>query len=130
VELRHEPALTVDGIVDGRRLGEIAEREAAAVTGVLDDSRFDEIRVAVDGDVITVHAELRGGLPDGRAVSLPTHMRCVVSDGRIVAITHVMGPQAMGAWAEVAVAGGHLGAEALLGDGEPGPRSESGASPA
>jgi hypothetical protein len=114
VELRHEPALPSDGIVDGARLGASSDREASAMTGVLADVRYGDGEVVVDGAEVSVATSLEGTLPDGRAVSLPTRMRCRVEAGRIVAITHAMGAEAMRAWAEVAVAGGLVGAERLL----------------
>lgn len=114
VELRHEPPLPPDGVVDGRRLAESSEKEAAAIAGALQDQRYDRVEVTVDSDTVLVQACLVGALADGKAVSLPTRMRCRVDAGRIVAITHEMGPEAMRAWAEVAVAGGLTAAAPLL----------------
>ena len=116
VELRHEPPLPSDGLVDGRRLAESSDREAAAIASTIADQRYGDSDVTLDGEVVTVRTALEGTLPDGRAVSLPTEMRCRVGAGRVVAITHALGPDAMRAWAEVAVAGGLIGAEKLLGD--------------
>ncbi|HEV3354762.1 MAG TPA: nuclear transport factor 2 family protein [Acidimicrobiales bacterium] len=106
VELRHEPALSVDGPVDGRRLAETTEAEAAAITSALGDQHYGAGEVVVDGDTVTVRTSLEGSLPSGEAASLPTHMICGVADGRIAAITHQMGPDAMQAWLRVAEAGG------------------------
>jgi len=114
VELRHEPPLSADGIVDGRRLAASSETEAAAITKAIADQRYAGAEVTVEGGVVVLKMALTGRLADGRSVSLPTHMRCAVDNGRVVAITHVMGPDAMRAWAEVAVAGGLMGAEKLL----------------
>jgi len=114
VELRHEPPLAPDGIVDGRRLAASTETEAAAIAKAISDQRYGESEVTVDGRVVVLKMALTGLLADGRSVSLPTHIRCAVDDGRVVAITHVMGPDAMRAWAEVAVAGGLVSAKKVL----------------
>jgi hypothetical protein len=114
VELRHEPPLAADGVVDGRRLAASSETEAAAIAKGIADQRYAGAEVTVDGRVVVLKMALTGKLADGRPVSLPTHMRCAVDNGRVVAITHVMGQDAMRAWAEVAVAGGLMAAEKLL----------------
>lgn len=114
VDLRHEPPLPADGIVGGTRLAAATEREAVAITGVLADRRYGDIDVTVDGDQVLVRTALMGTLPDGRAVVLPTRMRCTIAHGRISALTHEMGADALRAWAEVAVAGGLGSAEKLL----------------
>ena len=115
VELRHEPALPSDGVVDGRRLAASSDREAAAITGALSDQRYDDVDVSVADDRVTVGASLVGTLADGRVVRLPTRMHCRIDEsGHVAAITHDMGPEAMRAWAVVAVAGGLAGAEKLL----------------
>jgi ketosteroid isomerase-like protein len=119
VEYRHEPPLPSDGFVDGARLGASADREATALTGALADARYGEHEVIVEGDVVAVSSALEGTLPDGRGVSLPLRMRCRVEDGRIAAVTHAMGAEVMRAWAEVAVAGGMVGAAKLLEVDEP-----------
>jgi hypothetical protein len=114
VALSHEPALPVDGPVDGARLGASSEREAAAIGGAIADQRYEEVAVRVDGDRVHVSAQLRGSLPDGRPVDLPLRMRCAIAGGRIVAVHHQMDGGAMRAWAEVALAGGMEGAAALV----------------
>jgi len=111
VILRHEPALSVDGLVDGRRLAEATEAEAVAITSALDGQHYGPSDVVVDGGTVTIRTSLEGLLPSGEAASLPTHMICGVADGRIVALTHRMGADAMAAWLRVAVAGGLLGEE-------------------
>ncbi len=111
VLLRHDPALSVDGPVDGRRLAETTETEAAGIASAIAGQRYGASEVVVDGDIVTVRTSLEGSLPDGEAVSLPTHMTCAVAGGHIVALTHHMGADAMQAWLRVAVAGGLLGAE-------------------
>jgi hypothetical protein len=111
VLLRHDPELPVDGPVDGRRLAETSEAEAAAITSALSGQRYGPRGVIVDGDIVTVSTSVEGSLPGGEPVSLPTHMICAVADGRIVAITHRMGRDVMQAWVRVAVAGGLFGAE-------------------
>jgi hypothetical protein len=113
VELRHEPPLAADRVVDGRRLAASTETEAAAIAKAIADQRYGGAEVTVDGRVVVVKMALTGRLADGRSVGLPTHMRCAVDNGRIVAITHVIGPDAMRAWTEVAVAGGLMPAEKL-----------------
>jgi hypothetical protein len=111
VLLRHDPELAVDGPVDGRRMAETTEAEAAAIGSALAGQHYGPSEVLVDGDIVTVRTSLEGLLPTGEAASLPTHMICGVADGRIVAITHRMGADAMQAWLRVAVAGGLVSAE-------------------
>ena len=106
VLLRHDPALSVDGPVDGRRLAESSEAEAAAITSALAGQHYGPREVIVDGNIVTIRTSLEGSLPSGEAASLSTHMICAVGGGRIVAITHRMGADAMQAWLRVAVAGG------------------------
>jgi hypothetical protein len=113
VELRHEPPLAVDGNVDGRGLAASSETEAAAIGKAIADQRYAGAEVTVEGRVVVVKMALTGRLADGRSVSLPLHMRCAVDDGRVVGITHVMGPDALRAWTEVAMAGGLMAAEEL-----------------
>ncbi len=114
VELRHEPPLASDGVVDGRRLAASSETEAAAIAKGIADQRYAGAEVTVDGRLVFVSMSLTGRLADGRLVSLPIDMRCAVDNGQVVAITHVMGPDAMRSWAEVAVAGGLMAAEKLI----------------
>jgi hypothetical protein len=118
VELRHQPPLPPDGVVDGGRLAETSDKEALAITSALRDQHYADVEVGVDGDRVSIRASLVGTLADGSSVSLPTRMHCRIDHGgRVVAITHDMGVEAMRAWAEVAVAGGLVGAERLLHDG-------------
>ncbi|MHB8665037.1 MAG: nuclear transport factor 2-like protein [Acidimicrobiales bacterium] len=116
VEYRHIPALPSDGVVDGTRLAEGTGREAAAIGRALSDQRYTDIEVTVDGTEVRVVANLLGVLATGAAVCLPTQMRCIIDDGRIVAITHVMDGGAMKAWAEVAAAAGMAAAKRILDD--------------
>jgi hypothetical protein len=116
VDLHHVPALPTDGPVDGRRLAETSQNEAAAISGALTDRQHDDITVTVDGDQIRLRANLVGTLADGTTVSLPLSMRCTIAGGRIVALEHVMEGEAMEAWARVAVAAGIIGPETLTDD--------------
>ncbi len=116
VEYRHVPPLPNDGVVDGTRLAESTGREGAAIGRAISDQRYSDIEITVDGAEVRVAANLRGILATGAPVCLPTQMRCVVDNGKIVAITHVMDGGAMKAWAEVAVAGGLVAAKTLLDD--------------
>jgi hypothetical protein len=109
VDYRHVPALPSDGVVDGARLREGTGREAAAIGRAISDQSYTDISVTVDGAEVRVTANLRGVLATGAAVCLPTQMRCIVGDDKIVGITHVMDAEAMRAWGEVAAAAG-LGA--------------------
>ena len=103
VELNHVPPRQPDGIVDGKRLAESTDKEAAAIGRAISDERYSDIEVAVDGDQVRVTGNLLGSLATGRMVRLPMQMRCTIGDGQIVAITHVMDGDAMNVWAEVAV---------------------------
>jgi ketosteroid isomerase-like protein len=114
VELRHEPPLSLDGIVDGKRLAESSKHEAAAITGVLSDLRYADTQVSLDGDCVTIAMNLLGTVPTGASVRLPIRMQCRIEDGRIVAVTQAMGQDAMQAWAQVAAAAGITGASNLL----------------
>lgn len=114
VELRHEPALPPDGIVDGKRLASSSDRESAGIGSVLKAQRYQGVQVQVEGDLVRIETALVGTLPDQSEVSLPTRMRLRVEGGRVVAITHEMGEDAMRAWAQVAVAGGLTEAQKLL----------------
>jgi hypothetical protein len=114
VEYRHVPALSSDGVVDGRRLGSSNDKEAAAIGGAISGQYYDGVTVSIDGDVIEVNVNMRGTLLNGVEACLPLCMRCRVTDGRIAAVTHVFTDGAMQAWAEVAVAGGLTSAAPLL----------------
>jgi hypothetical protein len=117
VTYRHLPPLPSDGVVDGRRLAETTGREAAAIGRAISDQRYGDIELTVDGAEVRVAANVRGILATGASVCLPTQMRCIIDDGKIVAITHVMDGGAMKAWAEVAGAAGLVAANKLLDDG-------------
>jgi hypothetical protein len=122
VEYNHVPPFPSDGVVDGSRLAESTQREAAAIATAIRDQSYSDVKVTVDGTEVRVTANLCGILATGASVSLPTQMRCTIADGKIVAITHVMDGGAMKAWAEVAAAGGLVAAKRLLtrdGDGLP-----------
>jgi len=116
VNYRHIPPLPSDGVVDGKRLAESTGKEAAAIGRAISDQRYSDIELTVGGAEVRVAANLRGILATGAPVCLPTQMRCIIDNGRIVAITHVMDGGAMKAWAEVAAAGGLVAANNLLDD--------------
>jgi hypothetical protein len=116
VELSHVPPLSSDGIVDGKRLAESTDREAASIGRAISDQRYSDIEVTVDDNEVRVTGNLLGTLATGTPVHLPMQMRCTIGDGQIVAIGHVMDGDAMNVWAEVAVAGGLVAAAKLLDD--------------
>jgi hypothetical protein len=106
LELRHVPPLPSDGTVDGERLREASSREAAAVKSAIPDQRYDKVEVVVDASRVRIKAWIRGTLTTGKGIRLLSEIWCTVRGGRIVAIEHRMGEDAMAGWVEVAAAGG------------------------
>jgi hypothetical protein len=106
VDLRHVPPLDSDGVVSGKSLADGIDREAAAIGTALSDQRYEHVMVTVEGDVVTVRAELLGCLANGNFVHLPVQSRCTIKGERIVGLEQILDGDAMKAWTEVAVAGG------------------------
>jgi ketosteroid isomerase-like protein len=106
VELRHIPALPSDGPVDGTRLREGQDREAAAIGRAIPGYAYDDVNVEVDGDRVHVTAWIHGTLTTGTSVRLRSDMYCTVRDGHVVGLEHVMDDETMAAWMDVAAAGG------------------------
>ena len=106
VELRHVPALPSDGVVEGSRLREASNQEAAAIRGAIPDYVYDDVQIALVGDRVHVKVWIHGTIATGSPVRLLSEMHCSVRDGRIVGVEHIMNKDTATAWAEVAAAGG------------------------
>jgi len=119
LELRHVPPLPSDGTVDGERMRQASGQEAAAVKRAIPDQRYDEVEVVVDGSRVHLKAWIQGTLTTGTSVRMLSEMWCAVSEGRIVAVEHLMDDDAIAGWVEVAAAAGLTVPERFLGEVAP-----------